>query len=79
MLLPREQSPWNCGYFLGGIALQALEESSGEPTDLGYLHKKMSEILDRSISPSQVVTAAAWLYLLDAIKLDEHGALVKCD
>jgi hypothetical protein len=78
MLLPREQSAWNCGYALGAIALQALAENSGERADISFLHRKMSAILNRSVSPSQVVAAAAWLYLIDAVKLDEHGELVKC-
>ena len=79
MLLPREQSPWNCGYFLGAIALQALEVTRKGKSDLPGLQKAMSEILGRPISPTQVIMAASWLYLIDAIRLDDDGTIVKCD
>lgn len=79
MLLPREQSPWNCGYFLGAIALQALKESRNGKADLTDLQRRMSSLINRSISPTQVVAAAAWLYLIDAIRLDEYGMIEKCD
>ena len=79
MLLPREQSPWNCGYFLGAIALQALKESQNGKADLTDLQRRMSSLINRSISPTQVVAAAAWLYLIDAIRLDEDGMIEKCD
>lgn len=78
MLLPREQSPWNCGYVLGAIALQALSDAGSVKADLTYLQRRMSIILKRSVSPTQVVAAAAWLYLIDAIKLEDDGTLLKC-
>jgi hypothetical protein len=77
MLLPREQSPWNCGYFLGAICLQALEESKGQ-SDLQDLQHRMSGLLNRAVSPTQVVAAAAWLFLIDAIRLEDDGSIVKC-
>lgn len=79
MLLPREQSPWNCGYYLGAIALQALTESPNHKADLSELQQRMSSLMNRSISPTQVVAAAAWLYLIDAIKLDDDGMIEKCN
>ena len=79
MLLPREQSPWNCGYVLGAAALQALGEAGSAKADITYLQGRMSVILKRPISPTQVVAAAAWLYLIDAVRLEEDGALVKCN
>jgi hypothetical protein len=79
MLLPREQSPWNCGYFLGAIALRALDQSSGGKCDLPGLQRVMSSLINRSVSPAQVLAAAAWLYLIDAIKLDENGIIAKCN
>ena len=79
MLLPREQSPWNCGYFLGAIALQALQATRGGKSDLPELQKAMSRILRRAISPTQVVMATSWLYLIDAIRMDDDGMIVKCD
>jgi hypothetical protein len=79
MLLPREQSAWNCGYFLGAIALQALSKARAGKSDLVELQNAMSEILARPISPTQVMAAASWLYLIDAIRLDDDGAIVKCD
>jgi len=78
MLLPREQSPWNCGYFLGAIALQALNQSRGRKSDLPDLQRRMSSLINRPISPTQVVAAAAWLYLIDAIRLDDNGMIEKC-
>ena len=75
MLLPREQSPWNCGYFLGAIALQALKQSPTGKCDLLDLQQRMGLLLDRSISATQVVTATAWLYLIDAIRLDGEGMI----
>jgi hypothetical protein len=78
MLLPREQSPWNCGYFLGAIALQALAQSSDGKADLPDLQHRMSSLLNRPISATQAVAAAAWLYLIDAIKLDDEGKIAKC-
>lgn len=79
MLLPREQSPWNCGYFLGAIALQALKQSRDGKCDLPSLQRRMSSLINRSISPTQVVAAAAWLYLIDAIKLDDDGMIATCN
>jgi hypothetical protein len=79
MLLPREQSPWNCGYFLGAIALQALEQSPDGKCDLPGLQRRMSLLIKRTISPTQVVAAAAWLYLIDAIKLNDDGMIAKCN
>jgi hypothetical protein len=79
MLLPREQSPWNCGYFLGAIALQALAQSPNHQCDFTDLQQKMSGLINRSISGTQVLTAAAWLYLIDAIKLDDNGMIVRCN
>jgi hypothetical protein len=79
MLLPREQSPWNCGYFLGAAALRALSAADSGRCDLAELQRRMTDLLKRSISPTQVVAAAAWLFLIDAIRLDDDGTIVKCD
>lgn len=79
MLLPREQSPWNCGYFLGAAALRALSKAPQARADLFKLQEDMSSIIQRPVSSTQVITAAAWLYLLDAIKLDDDGMVVKCN
>lgn len=78
MLLPREQSPWNCGYFLGAVALRALSISASGRLDLSELQRDMSSYMRRAVSPTQVVAAAAWLYLIDAVELDDRGMLVKC-
>jgi len=78
MLLPREQSPWNCGYFLGAIALDALKTATSRGLDLAELQRAMSINLGKPVSPTQAVAAAAWLYLLDAVELDDRGRLVKC-
>lgn len=78
MLLPREQSPWNCGYYLGAMALQALSQAPGNKLDLPSLQERMSFLTKRPISLTQAVSAAAWLYLIDAVQLDETGALQKC-
>jgi hypothetical protein len=79
MLLPREQSPWNCGYFLGAVALRTLSANSRGKLDLSDLQRGMSSYMRRSISPTQVVAAAAWLYLIGAVELDDNGTLVKCN
>ena len=79
MLLPREQSPWNCGYYLGAMALKALSEAPNRTLDLQNLQKRMSVVTRREISPTQAVSAATWLYLIDAVKLDENGALQQCN
>ena len=79
MLLPREQSPWNCGYYLGAMALKALSEAPNRTLDLQSLQMRMSVVTRREISPMQAVSAAAWLYLIDAVKLDENGALQQCN
>lgn len=78
MLLPREQSPWNCGYYLGAMALKALSDAPDRKLDLPSLQARMSFVTRRKISPTQVVAAAAWLYLIDAVKLDENGVLQQC-
>lgn len=78
MLLPREQSPWNCGYFLGAIALQALAQSRNGRADVSELQQRMSKLINRVVSPTQVVSAAAWLFLIDAIRLGEDGMIEKC-
>lgn len=75
MLLPREQSSWNCGYVLGAIALQCLRVS---PADLPKLQTRMSERLGRPISPTQVTEAATWLYMLEKVRLDDEGTLHLC-
>lgn len=79
MLLPREQSPWNCGYYLGAMALKALSEAPNRTLDLQNLQKRMSVVTRREISPTQAVSAAAWLYLIDVVKLDENGSLQQCN
>ncbi|UPG89506.1 hypothetical protein L2Y96_19230 [Luteibacter aegosomaticola] len=78
MLLPREQSPWNCGYYLGAVALQALGDVADGKLDLLGLQERMSLLTKRAISPTQAIAAAAWLYLIDAVKLDENGEIQKC-
>ena len=75
MLLPREQSPWNCGYVLGAYALEALR---GGAADISELQTRMTKVSGRKISPTQVVAAASWLYLLDAVRLNAEGRLEKC-
>jgi len=79
MLLPREQSPWNCGYYLGAIALRALRENPSGKCDVQVLQARMSDLMRRDISADQVISASAWLYLLDAISLDEDGSIVLCN
>lgn len=78
MLLPREQSPWNCGYFLGAIALKALTDRPGERADLQNLQQRMGVLMNRDISSTQVITAASWLYLAGAIELEEDGMVRRC-
>lgn len=78
MLLPREQSPWNCGYYLGAIALRALRESAGGRLDLPNLQHHMSSLARQTISFTQVLMAASWLFLLDAVRLDDDGAIALC-
>jgi len=75
MLLPREQSPWNCGYYLGAFALRALSEAPNRSYDVQELGAHMSDLLRRTLSPTQVVSAAAWLYLLGLIEVDQNGAI----
>lgn len=78
MLLPREQSPWNCGYFLGAIALEVLGDSPNGTADLLELQQRMGILMNRSVSSTQVVTAAAWLFLIGAIELNDDGMIQKC-
>lgn len=78
MLLPREQSPWNCGYFLGAIALRALQVLPEHRGDLQSLQDRMGALIHREVSSTQVVIAAAWLYLLGAIEMDENGMVRPC-
>jgi len=78
MLLPREQSPWNCGYFLGAIALRALQALPEHRGDLQSLQNRMGALIHREVSSTQVVVAAAWLYLLGAIEMDEDGMVRSC-
>ena len=75
MLLPREQSAWNCAYYLGAMALKALGQSAGGKSDLLKLQREMSLLMKREVSPTQVISAAAWLFLIDAVRLDENGIL----
>jgi hypothetical protein len=79
MLLPREQGPWNCGYYLGAMALKALSEAPDNKLDLSSMQERMGLLTKRAISPTQAVAAAAWLYLIDAVKLDDSGAIQKCN
>lgn len=75
MLLPREQTPWNCGYALGAYALKALRD---KPADIQELQAHMSQVLGKSVSSTQVIAAISWLYLLDAVRLVEQGKLEIC-
>jgi hypothetical protein len=75
MLLPREQSPWNCGYYLGAVALRALQDAPASSCDLQTLELRMNQLMQRTLSPTQVVSAAAWLYLLGVVDLDQNGAI----
>ena len=76
MLLPREQSPWNCAYYLGAIALSALSELGRG--DVLLVQRKMSSLAGRTISPTQTQIALAWLYLLGAVTLNANGELERC-
>ncbi|HPH06819.1 MAG TPA: hypothetical protein PL131_13190 [Methylotenera sp.] len=76
MLLPREQSPWNCAYVLGAAALTSLEAGAA---DLMVLQSRMEVILKRRVSPTQTLSAAAWLFLLDKVMLDDKGQLFLCN
>jgi hypothetical protein len=76
MLLPREQSPWNCAYVLGASALSALKQGDA---DLPLLQLRMTEILRRRVSPTQTLSAVAWLFLLGRVVLDEKGQLTLCN
>jgi len=76
MLLPREQSPWNCAYVLGAAALTSLNLGDA---DFLLLQSRMSDTLKRRISPTQALSAAAWLFLLGKVQLDEKGQLTLCD
>lgn len=77
MLLPREQSPWNCGYYLGGIALQVLERSN-RGLDVEELRDRMQKLLRHPLSANQVVSALVWLFLLDAVTVDDNGKILQC-
>lgn len=79
MLLPREQSPWNCGYFLGAIALRALQALPEHCGDLQGLQDRMGELMHREVSSTQVVIATAWLYLLGAVEMDDYGMVRSCN
>lgn len=79
MLLPHEQGPWNCGYYLGAIALKALKGAKREGLDLPSLQKKMEKLSNRSISLTQTVAATTWLFLLDSVELRESGVIMLCD
>lgn len=78
MLLPREQSSWNCGYALGAYALMVLEKSSEQRLDLLEIQQKMSLALNTDLSMNQVVIALAWLYLLGKVELTEDGKVSTC-
>lgn len=76
MLLPREQSPWNCAYFLGATALKVLKEGDA---DLTELQVRIGETLGRRISPTQTLSAVSWLFLLGKTKSDDNGRLKLCN
>ncbi len=78
MLLPREQRPWNCGYFLGAAGLMVFRDSGDLKLSLEDLQARMSQVTGREISLAQVVSAAAWLYLLGAVQADENGMISIC-
>ena len=78
MLLPREQASWNCGYVLGAIALKVLTQTPSARLDLLELQTGMSTELDKNISATQALAAATWLFLLDAIELNDDGTLEAC-
>jgi hypothetical protein len=75
MLLPREQSPWNCAYYLGAIALKALSEAPHGKCDLLDLQQRMTRVLRQQVSATQVVSASAWLFLIGAVGLDQEGMI----
>lgn len=76
MLLPSEQSPWNCGYVLGAAALRCLRS---EPLDLIELRERMAGELRRRISATQAIAAVSWLYLVDIVKINEDGKIALCN
>jgi hypothetical protein len=78
MLLPRGQNSWNCGYFLGAIALEVLSERKSERVDIHALRELMAQKMGWPISITQAVAAASWLFLLKAVSLDDNGMIVKC-
>jgi hypothetical protein len=70
VLLPREQSPWNCGYVLGAYAIASLQEGSA---DLNELQARMTIRLGKKVSTTQAMAAAGWLFLIAKVRQDENG------
>lgn len=75
MLLPKGQDPWNCAYVLGAVVLDELRD---EPLDFLALHQRMSARVSRSLSSTQLVSALAWLYLINAVSMRKDGAVERC-
>jgi hypothetical protein len=61
------------------MALQVLDGLPERRADLETLQRNMAEVMEREVSSTQAVTAAAWLYLLGAVELEEGGVLTPCN
>lgn len=77
MLLPSDQSPWNCSYALGAVALKSL--TGVREQDLHQLQNSMASIIGRTVSPTQTLLAVAWLFLIEKVAISENGAIQLCD
>lgn len=78
MLLPNEQSPWNCAYALGAYALDCLSKAPSNGLDTFQLQQEMSKKIGVDLSITQVTLGLTWLFLIDQVEVTKEGVIKKC-
>jgi len=76
MIFKKDINPKNSLYFIGGLILEELEKNEKNEIEFLDIYESLKE--DKDISLKLFVLAVDWLFLLDALKLNQRGKLEKC-
>lgn len=76
MLISNETNPSKSVYYIGGIILSVLENKTNSTIDFLDLYREMNN--SHKISLQLFLFSIDWLYLINKVKIDNKGYLIKC-
>ncbi|MBC2056236.1 hypothetical protein HCJ57_06960 [Listeria booriae] len=76
MLLPRDMNPEISVYYYGGRVLELLSVEFDNKVDVVGLYHMMKSQTEISILSFSLTLD--WLYLIDAVKINEKGEVIVC-